>query len=54
MTLAVGIDIGGTKISGGVVDPSGRVIDRELARHPGDECAAHRVRDRRGGHRAGD
>lgn len=32
--LAIGIDIGGTKIIGGVVDPSGTIIDRERIETP--------------------
>lgn len=32
--LAIGIDIGGTKIIGGVVDPSGEIIDRERRETP--------------------
>jgi glucokinase len=32
--LAIGVDIGGTKISAGAVDPSGTVVDRELRETP--------------------
>src|SRR5664279_3237146 len=35
MTLAIGIDIGGTKVAGGIVDEDGRVIDRERRDTPG-------------------
>ena len=35
--LAVGVDIGGTKISGGVVDDSGTVIDRVRRPTPGSD-----------------
>lgn len=34
MTLAIGVDIGGTKVAGGVVDEAGRVIDRERRQTP--------------------
>ena len=33
--LAIGVDIGGTKIAGGVVDEEGRVLDRERRDTPG-------------------
>ncbi len=39
MTLAIGVDIGGTKVAGGVVDENGRVIDRERRDTPGDDAA---------------
>jgi glucokinase len=35
--LAIGVDIGGTKVSAGVVDDEGRVIDRELRLTPGHD-----------------
>jgi glucokinase len=35
--LAVGVDIGGTKISAGVVDTDGTIIDREMRPTPGRE-----------------
>jgi glucokinase len=35
--LAIGVDIGGTKISAGVVDEDGSVLDRELRATPGIE-----------------
>ena len=34
MTLAVGVDIGGTKVAAGVVDPAGRVLARALRPTP--------------------
>ena len=37
--LAIGVDIGGTKVAGGVVDESGKVIDRERRDTPGDDAA---------------
>ena len=39
MTLAVGVDIGGTKVSAGVVDEQGRVLDRERRETPGADVA---------------
>jgi glucokinase len=39
MPLAIGVDIGGTKVSAGVVDDDGRVIDRELRPTPGHDVA---------------
>lgn len=39
MTLAVGVDIGGTKVSAGVVDEQGRVLDRERRDTPGADVA---------------
>jgi glucokinase len=36
MTAAIGIDVGGTKIGGGVVDAGGRVLDREQVPTPAD------------------
>lgn len=39
MALSVGVDIGGTKISAGVVDTAGRVIDRERRSTPGADVA---------------
>jgi glucokinase len=38
-SLAIGVDIGGTKISAGVVDDSGAVIDRERRPTPGSDVA---------------
>lgn len=40
MTLAIGVDIGGTKVAGGVVDEHGRVIDRERRETPGSDVGA--------------
>jgi glucokinase len=37
--LAIGVDIGGTKVSAGVVDDEGRVIDRERRATPGHDVA---------------
>ena len=34
MSLAIGVDIGGTKISAGVVDEDGRVLDHERRHTP--------------------
>lgn len=34
--LAIGVDIGGTKVAGGVVDDTGAVIDRERQDGPGE------------------
>lgn len=39
MPLAIGVDIGGTKVSAGVVDDDGRVVDRELRPTPGHDVA---------------
>ena len=35
--LAIGVDIGGTKVSAGVVDGAGRIIDRERRATPGHD-----------------
>lgn len=40
MTLAIGVDIGGTKVAGGVVDEHGRVVDRTRRFTPGTDVAA--------------
>jgi glucokinase len=40
MSLAIGVDIGGTKVAGGVVDPTGRVVDSERRETPGADAAA--------------
>jgi glucokinase len=37
VTLAIGVDIGGTKMAAGVVDDEGRVIDRERRDTPGHD-----------------
>ncbi len=39
-SLAIGVDIGGTKISAGVVDAAGRVLDRERRSTPGSDVIA--------------
>jgi glucokinase len=39
MTLAIGVDIGGTKVAAGVVDEAGIVIDRERRDTPGADVA---------------
>jgi glucokinase len=38
--LAIGVDIGGTKVAGGVVDESGRVVDRTRRDTPGKDVRA--------------
>jgi glucokinase len=38
--LAIGVDIGGTKVAAGVVDEAGRVLDREQRPTPGTDAAA--------------
>jgi glucokinase len=35
--LSIGVDIGGTKVSAGVVDDNGSVVDRELRATPGND-----------------
>jgi glucokinase len=39
MPLAIGVDIGGTKVAAGVVDESGAIIDRERRDTPGHDVA---------------
>ena len=39
MTLAIGVDIGGTKVAAGVVDAHGNVLDRERRDTPGTDAA---------------
>jgi glucokinase len=39
VALAIGVDIGGTKVAGGVVDGEGRIIDRERRETPGHDVA---------------
>jgi glucokinase len=39
VTLAIGVDIGGTKVAAGVVDADGQVIDRERRDTPGQDVA---------------
>jgi glucokinase len=36
VSLAIGVDIGGSKVAAGVVDDAGRVLDRERRDTPGD------------------
>ena len=38
--IAIGLDVGGTKIAGGVVTAAGEVVDRELVPTPPDDAAA--------------
>ena len=38
MSASIGVDIGGTKVLGGVVDEAGRVIDRELRATPSTDA----------------
>lgn len=40
MSASIGVDIGGTKISAGVVDAGGRVLDRERRATPGTDVTA--------------
>ena len=40
MGLAIGVDIGGTKVAAGVVDESGQVLDRERRETPGHDVEA--------------
>jgi len=39
VALAIGVDIGGTKVAAGVVDEQGQVIDRERRETPGRDVA---------------
>jgi len=39
VSLAIGVDIGGTKVSAGVVDDAGTIIDRERRDTPGRDAA---------------
>ena len=39
MALAIGVDIGGTKVAAGVVDDDGRVLDHEWRDTPGHDVA---------------
>lgn len=45
MTLTVGVDIGGTKVAGGVVDEYGTVLAREVAATPTQELGPGAVED---------
>lgn len=38
MSLAIGVDIGGTKVAAGIVDEDGRVLDRERRDTPGSDA----------------
>lgn len=40
MSLAIGVDIGGTKVAAGIVDEHGRVLDRERRETPGADAEA--------------
>lgn len=42
MTLTIGVDIGGTKVAGGVVDPDGQVLARTRRDTPADDVAKTR------------
>lgn len=42
MTLTIGVDIGGTKVAGGVVDPDGQVVARTRRDTPADDVAKTR------------
>lgn len=42
MTLTIGVDIGGTKVAGGVVDPDGRVLARTRRETPANDVAKTR------------
>ncbi|PSK90570.1 glucokinase [Murinocardiopsis flavida] len=39
MTLTIGVDIGGTKVAAGVVDPQGRILDKVKYPTPADSTA---------------
>ncbi|HET9945185.1 MAG TPA: ROK family glucokinase [Actinomycetes bacterium] len=40
MTLTIGVDIGGTKVAGGVVDHKGRILDQQRVTTPARDAAA--------------
>lgn len=42
MTLTIGVDVGGTKVAGGVVDPAGRVLTEIRRDTPADDVAKTR------------
>ncbi|MDG4765178.1 ROK family glucokinase [Solwaraspora sp. WMMD406] len=42
MTLTIGVDIGGTKVAGGVVDPDGEVLAQTRQETPADDVAKTR------------
>ena len=52
MTLTIGVDIGGTKVAGGVVDADGEVLRPDPAGHAGRRRGQDPRRDRRGGRRS--
>jgi glucokinase len=40
MSLAIGVDVGGTKIAGGVVDEDGRILEQRRVESPATDAAA--------------
>ena len=40
MTLTIGVDVGGTKIAGGLVDENGRILQEARADSPATDAAA--------------
>ncbi len=42
MTLTIGVDVGGTKVAGGVIDPDGRVLAQTRRETPADDVAKTR------------
>ena len=40
MTLTIGVDIGGTKVAGGVVDPEGRILEQHRVTTPARDAQA--------------
>ena len=40
MTLTIGVDIGGTKVAGGVVDPQGRILEQHRIITPARDAQA--------------
>ena len=53
VTLTIGVDVGGTKVAGGVVDADGTVLAQTRRDTPADDVGQDPRRDRRGGRRAG-
>ena len=53
MALAIGVDIGGTKVAAGLVDEDGTVVARVRRHTPSLDPVGHRVDARRGDPRAG-
>jgi glucokinase len=45
VSLAIGVDIGGTKVAAGVVDESGQILDRRRAATPSKTLSAQAVED---------